>query len=278
MTVAQSARVPTALTIAGSDSSGGAGIQADLKTFTALGVYGASVVTALTAQNTIGVQGVHVVPTAFVVQQMESCLSDLNVRAIKTGMLATAEIVRAVAERLALAPSIPLIIDPVMVATSGDALLTPDAVEAYKSDLIPQALLITPNLHEAARLLDSTVARTLDQAVAQAKALLRLGPQAVLVKGGHFAATDVDAVDVLVMTDRAMMIRAPRIATENTHGTGCTLSAAIAAHLVKGLPLIAAVEAGKAFVSAALAAATGLRFGAGHGPVDHLFAIKRQPL
>lgn len=278
MTGAQSARVPTALTIAGSDSSGGAGIQADLKTFTALGVCGASVVTALTAQNTTGVQGVHVVPAAFVLQQIESCLSDLNVRAIKTGMLATAEIVRAVAERLALAPSIPLIIDPVMIATSGDALLTPDAVAAYKSDLIPQALLITPNLHEAARLLDATVARSLGEAEAQAKALLRLGPKAVLVKGGHFDVADREAIDVLAMTDSVTIIRAPRIATENTHGTGCTLSAAIAAYLVKGLPLIAAVEAGKAFISAALSSATTLRFGAGHGPVDHLHAIKRLPL
>ncbi|NOU04725.1 MAG: bifunctional hydroxymethylpyrimidine kinase/phosphomethylpyrimidine kinase [Hyphomicrobiaceae bacterium] len=272
---ADNARVPAVLTIAGSDSSGGAGIQADLKTFTALGVYGASVVTALTAQNTVGVQGVHVVPVAFVVQQIESCISDLNVCAIKTGMLATAEIVRAVAQRLALTPDIPVVVDPVMVATSGDALLSPDAVVAYQADLFPKAVLITPNLHEAARLLDGAVARSLDEAAAQAKALLRFGSGAVLIKGGHFDASDREAIDVLVTADGVTMIKGPRIATVNTHGTGCTLSAAIAAQLAKGLALEDAVVAGKAFLGAALAAGTGLRFGAGHGPVDHLYAIKR---
>ena len=177
--------VPIALTIAGSDSSGGAGIQADLKTFTAFGVYGASVITALTAQNTQGVRGVETVSPAFVIAQMDAVLEDLEVGAIKTGMLATAEIVTAISRRLAAGRRYPLVVDPVMVATSGDALIAPDAVEAVRSALLPLAALITPNLPEAARLLETRQAATDAEVAAQAKALHAFGCRAVLIKGGH---------------------------------------------------------------------------------------------
>lgn len=266
-------RRPAALTIAGSDSSGGAGIQADLKTFTAMGIYGASVITALTAQNTVGVQGVSVVDPAFVVQQFDSVVSDLRVVAAKTGMLATAPIVAAVAGRLRAMPQIALVVDPVMVATSGDMLLTMDAIETYRSLLLPRAELVTPNLPEAARLLGATEARSVAEAVSQAKGLVAIGCRAVLLKGGHGEGPEV--VDVLAQGGEVAEIRHPRIATANTHGTGCTLSAAVTAGLTRGLDLRAAVEAGIDFVARALASGAADRIGAGHGPVDHTFAIRR---
>jgi hydroxymethylpyrimidine/phosphomethylpyrimidine kinase len=267
---------PIALTIAGSDSSGGAGIQADLKTFSALGVYGASVITALTAQNTIGVQGVHPVPHAFVAAQMSSVLGDLSVRAIKTGMLADAEIIRAVVDSLAaLAPDLPLVVDPVMVATSGDVLLAPNAIETVKSRLIPRATLITPNLPEAAELLGAPVARTEQDARDQIAGLVNLGARAVLLKGGHGDGSE--AVDLLAIEGRVIRLAEPRIDTLNTHGTGCTLSAAIAARLALGDNLETAVRHAKAYVHAAIAAGRSLGVGHGHGPVDHLFAMTRQP-
>jgi len=267
---------PIALTIAGSDSSGGAGIQADLKTFSALGVYGASVITALTAQNTIGVQGVHPVPHAFVAAQLSSVLGDLSVRAIKTGMLADAEIIRAVVDSLAaLAPDLPLVVDPVMVATSGDLLLAPNAIETVKSRLIPRATLITPNLPEAAELLGAPVARTEQDARDQIAGLVNLGARAVLLKGGHGDGSE--AVDLLAIEGRVIRLAEPRIDTLNTHGTGCTLSAAIAARLALGDNLETAVRHAKAYVHAAIAAGRSLGVGHGHGPVDHLFAMTRQP-
>ena len=265
--------VPIALTIAGSDSSGGAGIQADLKTFTAFGVYGASVITALTAQNTMGVQGVSAVPPDFVAAQMTSVFSDLDVRAVKTGMLATSEIIAAVAAGLDSAPNIPLVVDPVMVATSGDPLLQPNAVAAFKSMLFPRAALITPNLPEAARLLDTTLARNESEARDQLLALGRLGAKAVLLKGGHGESSE--AIDLLLISGTIRRFAHPRIATKNTHGTGCTLSAAIAAMIALGADLETAVARAKTYVHQAIEAARLHTVGRGHGPVDHLYAIRK---
>jgi len=263
------------MTIAGSDSSGGAGIQADLKTFTALGVYGASAITALTAQNTTGVQGVEAVPPAFVAAQIRSVLGDLDVRAVKTGMLANAAIIDAVATEMAAQAAIPLVIDPVMVATSGDPLIAADAVATLKSRLIPLARVITPNLPEAAALLSAPLASTEGEAMHQLHALSKLGARAVLLKGGH--GDGAEAVDLLLDDGRVTRLASPRIATRNTHGTGCTLSAAIAAFLAQGLALEVAVERAKTYVHRAIVAASQQHVGAGHGPVDHLFAIKRNP-
>jgi hydroxymethylpyrimidine/phosphomethylpyrimidine kinase len=269
----QNGRTAIALTIAGSDSSGGAGIQADLKTFTALGVYGAAVITALTAQNTRGVTGVEPVSAAFVFAQIEAVLSDLAVGAIKTGMLANADIVEAVARILRAAPSRPLVVDPVMVATSGDMLLAPDAVEAVKRDLMPLATLVTPNLAEAAWLLGGKMADTEDEATEQARALLAFGCKAVLVKGGHGGGDT--AVDILCDGAGTERFERPRIDTPHTHGTGCTLSAAVAALMAQGIDLREAVGRAKTFVWEALAHGRDLRVGKGRGPVDHLFAIRR---
>jgi hydroxymethylpyrimidine/phosphomethylpyrimidine kinase len=261
---------PIAVTIAGSDSSGGAGIQADLKTFSALGVYGASVIAALTAQNTRGVQGIHDVPPAFVAQQIDSVFSDLVVGAVKIGMLSRPEIIAAVADGLARHGARNVILDPVMVATSGDRLLAPEAVEALRRRLIPAALVITPNLPEAAALLDEAVARNEDQMGAQGERLLALGAAAVLIKGGHGDARE--SVDILLERTGSTRFPAPRIATRNTHGTGCTLSSAIAAGLAKGLTLHDAVAAAKAYVTAAIAASERLTIGHGSGPVHHFHA------
>lgn len=269
--------VPIALTIAGSDSSGGAGIQADLKTFTALGVYGASVLTALTAQNTKGVQGVMPVDPPFVAQQIRSVLTDLHVGAAKTGMLASAAVIRAVVTTLKEFPSFPLVVDPVMVATSGDALLEADAIDAVRHELLPIARVVTPNLPEAARLLDTTIAETEDAVEAQGREILkRFKCCAVLMKGGH--GTGVDAVDVLIDGDGATLrLGAPRIDTRHTHGTGCTLAAAIAALLATGDDLAEAVQRGKAYIHAAITHGAVNPVGHGNGPVDHLYDIRRRP-
>lgn len=271
------APTPAALTIAGSDPSGGAGIQADLKTFTAHAVYGASVITALTAQNTTGVQGVTTVEPDFVTAQINSVMADLTVPALKTGMLATADIIARVAaaiadHRGAAAVGAPLaIVDPVMVATSGDLLIAPDAVAAVRGQLLPIADLITPNLDEAATLLDRAPARTRDEMEVQATALLDLGCRGVLLKGGH--STD-NADDLLLWDGSITWLSAARIATANTHGTGCTLSAAIVARLVRGDDMVAAVSGAKAWLHDAIGHAVHQRVGQGAGPVDHLFAIR----
>jgi hydroxymethylpyrimidine/phosphomethylpyrimidine kinase len=267
------ARTAVALTIAGSDSSGGAGIQADLKTFSAFGVYGASVITALTAQNTQGVQAVEAVSARFVAAQLQSVLSDLDVRAVKTGMLADAEVTETVARALRAAPSLPVVMDPVMIATSGDVLLRPDAVAAVKEALAPLATLMTPNLDEAAVLLATHRAGSEAEMRDQARALLGLGCRAVLVKGGHGAGAE--AVDVLADASGVQTFASPRIDTVHTHGTGCTLSAAIAALLAQGATLADAVRRAKAFVWQGLQAGRRLGVGHGRGPVDHLFAIRR---
>ncbi len=258
-----------ALTIAGSDSSGGAGIQADLKTFAACGVFGASAITALTAQSTTGVRGVLPVPAAFVVDQVEAVLDDLEVRAVKTGMLATAEVVAAVAG-LAAAGRLPsLVVDPVMVASSGARLLEPSAEQAYVQALLPHARVLTPNLSEAQVLLGSPIG-TLDEQREAARALAALGPDVVLVKGGHaVAGTGDEAVDVLWDGARLVELRAPRVAGRNDHGTGCSLASAVAARLALGDDVRDAVEAAKAYVHRALLGGAGWRLGAGHGPLDH---------
>ena len=275
MTAVPSVRTPIALTIAGSDSSGGAGIQADLKTFTAFGVYGASVLTALTAQNTQGVSAVEAVSPAFVAAQIDAVLSDLDVGAIKTGMLANAAIVAAVAARLATGPRRLLVVDPVMVATSGDVLLEPDAVAAIKLRLAPLATLITPNLPEAARLLGTAEAASEAEAGDQASALLALGCSAVLVKGGHGSGDA--AVDLLCDASGIERFAMERVATRHTHGTGCTLSAAIAALLAHGATLRESIARAKAYVWQGLQAGRQLGVGKGNGPVDHLYAIRRTP-
>jgi len=267
------ARTPIALTIAGSDSSGGAGIQADLKTFHAMGVYGAAALTALTAQNTQGVRGVELVSPEFVAAQIAAVFDDLRVDAVKTGMLATAPIIRAVVETLDRYPARPLVVDPVMVATSGDVLLAEDAIASIIRELLPRATLITPNLPEAARLLGAGLAHTEAEALDQGRALVALGCRAVLIKGGHGGGDT--AVDVLVAADAVMRFERPRVATDNTHGTGCTLSAAIAALLARGLSLQAAVAEAKAFVWDALEAGRDLGVGHGHGPVDHLVRSRK---
>ena len=259
-----------ALTIAGSDSSGGAGIQADLKAFAALGVYGASVITALTAQNTLGVEAVHVVPADFVLKQIEAVARDLKIGAAKIGMLATSAVIGAVAEGLKALPGVPVVLDPVMVAASGDVLLDADAVNTLRGVLLPRASLITPNLPEAAKLLGVSAAKNEREMTDQAKALRRLGAKAVLIKGGH-AGGDM-ATDILVDEKGEFRLEAPRIETRNTHGTGCTLSSAIAAELAKGASLRDAVNRAKAYVTAAIAAANELHIGEGRGPLHHFYA------
>jgi hydroxymethylpyrimidine/phosphomethylpyrimidine kinase len=262
-----------ALTIAGSDSSGGAGIQADLKTFSALGVYGASVITAITAQNTQGVQGVLTLPPDIIAAQMTSIASDLSVGAIKTGMLGDRVTVETVADGLRQFAGVPLVVDPVMVATSGDVLLAPDAIDAVRRRLFPAADIVTPNLREAARLLDTSVASSLDEMEGQGRSLLALGAKAVLVKGGH--GEGPEATDILVFEAGSLRFTAPRIATRNTHGTGCTLAAAIAARLALGDSIADAVNTAKSFVWQAIDAGRTLTIGKGNGPVDHLFQMRK---
>jgi hydroxymethylpyrimidine/phosphomethylpyrimidine kinase len=264
--------VPVVLTIAGSDPSGGAGIQGDLKTFTALGVYGAAVITALTAQSTQGVTGVQGVPTDFVALQIATLADDMTIAAVKTGMLNDAATVRAVAEAITRHKLHPLIVDPVMVATSGDALLEDDAVAALRDELLPLADLLTPNLPEAARLLGVPVAADEAQMTAQAQALLDLGCKAVVLKGGH--ASGPEAVDIFLQRGaQPVRLVLPRVATPNTHGTGCAFSAAVAALLAIGDPLSTAVIEAKRFVHAALESGAERRIGNGAGPIDHLHAI-----
>src|SRR5262245_17189332 len=260
----------TALTIAGSDSGGGAGIQADLKTFSALGVYGASVITALTAQNTRGVAGIHDVPPEFVTAQIDAVFSDLAIDAVKIGMLARADIITAVARGLDRHGARNVVLDPVMVASSGDRLRPGDAVDALRRELIPRAILITPNLPEAAALLGTGIAARETDMRAHAERLLAAGAKAVLLKGGH--AQGAESVDLLLDSNGVTRFAAVRLATRNTHGTGCTLSAAIAAGLAKGLNLADAVREAKTYVTAAIAAADRLSIGEGRGPVHHFHA------
>ena len=252
------------LVVAGSDSGGGAGIQADIKAVMALGGYAATAITALTAQNTVGVHGVLPVPPAFIRQQIDAVLDDIGADAIKTGMLGTAETVQAVAAALGRRDRLPLVVDPVMVAKGGARLLDDSAVAALRRDLLPLAALLTPNVPEAEALTGFAIA---DHAAARraAQALLDLGAAAVLLKGGHLHGAVVQ--DILATSARLEVIESPRIETRHTHGTGCTLASAVAAGLAQGMTLSDAVRRGAAYVHAAILAAPG--FGAGHGPLGH---------
>ena len=259
-----------ALTIAGSDSGGGAGIQADLKAFSALGAYGASVVTALTAQNTRAVSMVEPASPSMIAAQMIAVFDDLDVRAVKLGMLGGTEAIATVAQGLA-GRDLPIVLDPVMVAKSGDRLLPESALDALRNQLLPRATVLTPNLPEAADLLGCAVAESEAEMTRQALAQRAMGAQAVLLKGGHGAGAE--CVDLLVTDGGISRLSAPRLATRNTHGTGCTLSAAIAAGLAQGMGLEAAVKRAHGYTQGAIAAADRLQVGSGHGPVHHFHAV-----
>jgi hydroxymethylpyrimidine/phosphomethylpyrimidine kinase len=280
--MSDSARQPLAakpianvLTIAGSDSGGGAGIQADLKTFSALGTYGASVITALTAQNTRAVTAIQDVSAEFVAAELDAVFDDIRIDAVKIGMLSQPEVILTVAERLRHYRAQPVVLDPVMVAKSGDKLLRPEAVEALTKELLPLAAVVTPNLPEAGVLLGWSTPMDLDAMVAAAEALLALGPKAVLLKGGHLAGAI--STDVFADGQGVRFLEANRVRTVNTHGTGCTLSAAIAALLGRGFALPAAVDATKRYISGAIAAADQLDVGRGHGPVHHFHQLWPAP-
>jgi len=263
--------IPITLTIAGSDSGGGAGIQADLKTFSALKTYGASVITALTAQNTLGVTAIHDVPTDFISAQMDAVFSDLNVKAVKIGMLSQPAIIESVANGLKKHDVETIVLDPVMVAESGDPLLAEEAVSSLVEELFPLATLITPNLHEAARLLNTEMATTDTLMEQQARALANMGAKSVLVKGGH--SSGKTASDILFLEDKAHWYSAPFVDTKNTHGTGCSLSSAIASHLAFGDALPVAVEKSKLWLSNAIVHADDLIIGSGAGPVHHFHSL-----
>jgi hydroxymethylpyrimidine/phosphomethylpyrimidine kinase len=258
---------PRTLTIAGSDSGGGAGIQADLKTFTVLNTYGMSVLTALTAQNTVGVHGIHPVPAPFVAAQLNAVLDDIGADSVKTGMLMNAEVVTTVSECLLAHKVQNLVVDPVMVAKSGDRLLLPDAVEAVREQLIPLAAIVTPNTEEAAILAGMDEVGTPDDMKRAAERIVALGARSVLVKGGHLGGVTSD--DLWFDGDAFHTLPAPRQNNRHTHGTGCTLSAALAALLGHGIAPLEAVQGAKYFISGAIAAAYPI--GHGIGPVNHLW-------
>jgi len=263
--------IPIALTIAGSDSGGGAGIQADIKSFSANGVYGASVISALTAQNTLGVTAIHDVPTGFIEAQLDAVFSDLDVKAVKIGMLATSEIIEVVASSLQKWNAKNIVVDPVMVTTSGAPLIADEAVETLKTRLFVLADLVTPNLHEAARLAHGKLAANRNEMKGQARAVLATGAKAALIKGGHGAeeSDQSESADLLVSNSDEQWFVAKRIETENTHGTGCSLSSAIAANLAKGMDMSSAIEHAKAWLTGAIASSDQLSVGKGNGPVHH---------
>ena len=262
--------IPNVLSIAGSDPSGGAGIQADLKAIAANGGYGMAALTALTAQNTRGVFGVHPVPPDFLRAQIAAVFDDIRVDAVKIGMLGTPDLVRVVAEALD-GRDLPVVLDPVMVAKGGDRLLAAEAVAALRDLLFPMATVVTPNLPEAADLLNLPEARDRAEMAEQAARLMHLGPGAVFLKGGHLPGEA--AADLWLSAGLGQWFEAPRHATRNTHGTGCTLSAALATQLCR-LDGPQAAEAAKSYTLAAIRAADGLSVGSGHGPVDHFFAMR----
>lgn len=264
---------PIALTIAGSDSGGGAGIQADLKTFSALGAYGCSVITALTAQNTLGVQGIFDVSPAFVREQLDSVFSDLNISAAKVGMLSQPEVIDTVAQAVNDYQLKYVVVDPVMVATSGDVLLQEAAIDNLRRKLIPKATLITPNLPEAAVLLDSPRPESLEAMIAMVDPLMELGAGAVLLKGGHLPSSNGTgkAVDLFHDGKTLHKLESAWVETRNTHGTGCTLSSAVTALLARGYPLAEAVRSAKEYIAGAIAHADSINIGSGHGPVHHFY-------
>jgi hydroxymethylpyrimidine/phosphomethylpyrimidine kinase len=261
-------RVPRVLTIAGSDSGGGAGIQADIKTMAALGAHAMSAVTALTAQNSVGVLGIHAAPPEFLAQQIDAVLSDIGADAIKIGMLHDEATVAVVADALKRHPSLPAVLDPVMVATSGDALITPPTVARLREQLLGLCAVVTPNLDELGLLVGQRIG-TLEAALQAAQTLIGQGARAVLVKGGHLSGDTL--TDTLVDASGVRWQRsAPRLHSRNLHGTGCSLSSAIATQLARGADLVAAVDAAHHWVRQALLAGIDLRLGAGHGPLNHL--------
>jgi len=263
--------IPNVLSLAGVDPSGGAGLLADLKTFSALGAYGTGIVVALTAQNTQGVTGVHLIPADFVTQQIDTLFADVQIDAAKVGMLANAELVATVAAGLRRHRVQRLVVDPVMISKSGHHLLQPDAVDALRRDLLPLAEVVTPNLPEAGVLLDRAEPRSIDEMRTAARDLHKYGPRYVLLKGGHLAGAE--SIDILDDGVDQIELRSPRIATRNTHGTGCTLSAAITALLPQHATTANAVREAKAYLTAAIAAADHLSVGHGHGPVHHFHAL-----
>ncbi|XP_010246308.1 PREDICTED: thiamine biosynthetic bifunctional enzyme TH1, chloroplastic isoform X2 [Nelumbo nucifera] len=268
-------KVPHVLTVAGSDSGAGAGIQADLKACGALGVYCSTVITAVTAQNTVGVQGVHHVPEEFVGEQLKSVLSDMHVDVVKTGMLPTIEVVNVLCQKLKEFPVQALVVDPVMVSTSGDVLAAPSILSVFREELLPMADIVTPNLKEASALLGGVQLETVSDMYSAAKSIQSLGPRNVLVKGGDLPASK-DAVDIFFDGEHFHELRASRIKTCNTHGTGCTLASCIAAELAKGSSMLPAVKVAKRFVEVALDYSKDIIIGNGfQGPFDHLFKLSR---
>jgi hydroxymethylpyrimidine/phosphomethylpyrimidine kinase len=267
--------VPNVLSVAGSDPSGGAGIQADLKTFAALGAYGMAALTALTAQNTHGVSGVHLVPPEFVSRQIDAVFDDIRVDAVKLGMLATTEITGAVADSLARRAVRNVVLDPVMVAKGGQTLLEPAAVAALRVWLMPLAFVITPNLPEAGALLDASPPATQLEMGEAVRALHALGPRFVYLKGGHLGG--IASPDLLFDGEQMIELTAPRVRTSTPHGTGCTLSSAIAALLPQCEEPVEAMRQAKAYVTEAIATGAALTVGGGHGPVHHFHALWRQP-
>ncbi|MFD1383077.1 bifunctional hydroxymethylpyrimidine kinase/phosphomethylpyrimidine kinase [Rhodanobacter aciditrophus] len=267
-------QTPITLSIAGSDSGGGAGIQADIKAISATGGYACTVITATTAQNTLGVTDVHPIPLTHIEAQLDAVFSDLNVRAVKIGMLANADIIRLIARKLKQYHPPHVVLDPVMIASSGDALLESAAVQTMLDELLPCASLITPNLPEAAVLVNQTAPQTEAQAEALIPLLSNLPVSAVLLKGGHLSESP-DSTDWLLQNDQVMPFSTPRIKTHNTHGTGCTLSSAIASYLAQGATLPVAVKRAKNYIANAIAHADELRVGQGHGPVHHFYNLTR---
>ncbi|MGR5146975.1 bifunctional hydroxymethylpyrimidine kinase/phosphomethylpyrimidine kinase [Photobacterium alginatilyticum] len=269
-------KTPITLTIAGSDSGGGAGIQADIKAISATGSYACSVITALTAQNTQGVSGILAVEPEFVEQQLDSIFTDLDVKAVKVGMLSDSNIIHVVAAKLRQYQPKHLVVDPVMVATSGDLLLQQDAISSLKAELLPLADVITPNLPEAAALLGVAIPHSEQEMADMVDGLREIGAKSVLLKGGHLE-QDTHSTDLHILSNDVVRISTPRIDTQNTHGTGCTLSSAIASFLAQGIELTAAVQNAKTYITKAISHADELEVGSGHGPVHHFFAGHYQP-
>lgn len=267
----QGSSTPIVLTIAGSDSGGGAGIQADIKAISATGSYACSVITAITAQNTLGVSAIFPIPLEHVEKQLDAVFTDLNVVAVKVGMLADCDIIKVVAAKIKQYQPAFLVVDPVMVATSGDLLLQTSAINTLKSELLPLADLITPNLPEGAALINCEVPDNEDSMATMISGLRQLGATGVLLKGGHLE-QDENSNDLLILSEQVHHFAAKRINTRNTHGTGCTLSSAIASYLAQGHELLEAVRLGKQYISQAIAHADELTVGKGHGPVNHFFS------
>ncbi|MGB7391120.1 bifunctional hydroxymethylpyrimidine kinase/phosphomethylpyrimidine kinase [Marinomonas sp.] len=273
----QDLATPIVLTIAGSDSGGGAGIQADIKAISATGSFACSAITAITAQNTLGVSAIFPIPLDHVENQLDAVFSDINITAVKIGMLADSDIIKTVANKLLQYQPKFIVLDPVMIATSGDLLLQENAINTLKQRLFPLVDIITPNLPEAAALTGLPLPNNEDDMLAMVAALRALGAKAVLLKGGHLD-QQADSLDLLITATAVDRLSAPRIDTKNTHGTGCTLSSAIASYLAQGNTLHASVHQAKNYISQAIAHADQLKIGQGHGPVNHFFALNQSDI